>query len=382
VPVFKFSHEEQRQGMAGNVRENLEALGCNVTYLHGNTSTKTRLIDLRSKQHIVRIDNDVESTPITFATEIPTIYNAIVISDYNKGTVSYELIEELRQEFAGPIFVDTKKTDLARLEGCIVKINSLENSLNQLYNAYTNANINSQTIIDHQKDMAMIVNEETNRLKEKKSQIDDKMFEATRMVYLNENYRKKQNAFNYILLTFVLFTICFIFIFYLKNNVSFIPEMIINVLFMIVISSAIIVISNMLINIYYTRNEFDYDKIKTPPIPANLQNKKSQDNNLNKEYGDLLSLNFKNQCIGASCCTKPNIWDVGSGTCVAPNTDTNSPNTLLDLTSSTLKYISPENCKTNNKKVCGMTCMESSSQCYKEGFEVMPAYSLYKSIYN
>jgi D-glycero-beta-D-manno-heptose-7-phosphate kinase len=129
VPVFKFSHEEQRPGMAGNVRANLEALGCNVTYLHGNTSTKTRLIDLRSKQHIVRIDNDVESSPITFATDIPAIYDAIVISDYNKGTVSYELIEELRQEFAGPIFVDTKKTDLARLEGCIVKINSLENSL-------------------------------------------------------------------------------------------------------------------------------------------------------------------------------------------------------------------------------------------------------------
>jgi D-beta-D-heptose 7-phosphate kinase/D-beta-D-heptose 1-phosphate adenosyltransferase len=129
VPVFKFSHEEQRHGMAGNVRINLEALGCNVTYLHGNTSTKTRLIDLRSKQHIVRIDNDVESSPITFATDIPAIYDAIVISDYNKGTVSYELIEELKQEFAGPIFVDTKKTDLARLEGCIVKINSLENSL-------------------------------------------------------------------------------------------------------------------------------------------------------------------------------------------------------------------------------------------------------------
>jgi D-beta-D-heptose 7-phosphate kinase/D-beta-D-heptose 1-phosphate adenosyltransferase len=129
VPVFKFSHEEQRHGMAGNVRANLEALSCNVTYLHSNTSSKTRLIDLRSKQHIVRVDNDVESTPITFATDIPTIYDAIVISDYNKGTVSYELIEELRQEFAGPIFVDTKKTDLARLEGCIVKINSLENSL-------------------------------------------------------------------------------------------------------------------------------------------------------------------------------------------------------------------------------------------------------------
>jgi D-beta-D-heptose 7-phosphate kinase/D-beta-D-heptose 1-phosphate adenosyltransferase len=49
-----------------------------------------------------------------------------VISDYNKGTVSYELIEHIRREYAGPIFVDTKKTDLARLEGCMVKINARE----------------------------------------------------------------------------------------------------------------------------------------------------------------------------------------------------------------------------------------------------------------
>jgi D-beta-D-heptose 7-phosphate kinase/D-beta-D-heptose 1-phosphate adenosyltransferase len=128
VPVFKYSYEEAKPGMAGNVLKNLEALGCTVNYLHTETSTKTRLIDIRSKQQIVRIDNDVDCTPIEFATAIPPVYDAIIISDYNKGTVSYELIEELRREFTGPIFVDTKKTDLARLEGCTIKINQLEYS--------------------------------------------------------------------------------------------------------------------------------------------------------------------------------------------------------------------------------------------------------------
>jgi D-beta-D-heptose 7-phosphate kinase/D-beta-D-heptose 1-phosphate adenosyltransferase len=113
--------------MAGNVRKNLEALGCEVKFLHGETSTKTRLIDTRSKQQIVRIDRDVESKSLT--VEIPLDeYDAIVVSDYNKGTINYELIEDLRKNFAGPIFVDTKKTDLARLEGCFIKINELEHS--------------------------------------------------------------------------------------------------------------------------------------------------------------------------------------------------------------------------------------------------------------
>jgi len=128
VPVFVPKYDIVKDGMAGNVFNNLKALGCEVNFLHGDTSTKTRLIDTRSKQQIVRIDKDVISTPMTFETDIPSGYDAIVISDYNKGTISYELIEELRAKFSGPIFVDTKKTDLARLEGCFIKINELENS--------------------------------------------------------------------------------------------------------------------------------------------------------------------------------------------------------------------------------------------------------------
>jgi D-beta-D-heptose 7-phosphate kinase/D-beta-D-heptose 1-phosphate adenosyltransferase len=54
-------------------------------------------------------------------------YDAVVVSDYNKGTVSYELIEELIQTGL-PVFIDTKKTDLKRFEGAWVKINELEYS--------------------------------------------------------------------------------------------------------------------------------------------------------------------------------------------------------------------------------------------------------------
>jgi D-beta-D-heptose 7-phosphate kinase/D-beta-D-heptose 1-phosphate adenosyltransferase len=128
VPVFKFSYEQTKPGMAANVKENLEALGCKVTFLSNGVSCKTRLIDIKSKQQIVRIDDDVECTPLKFATEIPKGYDAIVISDYNKGTISYEVVEEIRKDYKGPIFVDTKKTDLRRFDGCFVKINQLEYS--------------------------------------------------------------------------------------------------------------------------------------------------------------------------------------------------------------------------------------------------------------
>jgi len=128
VPVFEPRYRIIKDGMASNVCKNLETLGCEVNYLHGKESKKERLIDERSKQHLVRIDRDVASDPIVFDTLIPPVYDAIVISDYNKGTVSYELIEGLVKEVNVPIFVDTKKTDLARLAGCYIKINALEKS--------------------------------------------------------------------------------------------------------------------------------------------------------------------------------------------------------------------------------------------------------------
>jgi D-beta-D-heptose 7-phosphate kinase/D-beta-D-heptose 1-phosphate adenosyltransferase len=137
VPVFQYESSRTIPGMAGNVKLNLEALGCDVIYMHGEgVGTKTRLIDQRSRQHLIRIDEDVVSHPLKFK-DIP--YNlkevwessnldAIIISDYNKGYVSYELIEQLIKEFPGPVFVDTKKTDLKRLEGAYIKINELEYS--------------------------------------------------------------------------------------------------------------------------------------------------------------------------------------------------------------------------------------------------------------
>lgn len=129
VPVFKFTHEETRPGMVKNVQKNLENLGCEVICLFGNSSEKTRLIDARSNQHVLRLDHDVISHPLTIERVdeyLTEDLDAIVVSDYNKGFISYTIVRDLRDSFDGPIFVDTKKDDLEYFEGCFVKVNSHE----------------------------------------------------------------------------------------------------------------------------------------------------------------------------------------------------------------------------------------------------------------
>jgi D-beta-D-heptose 7-phosphate kinase/D-beta-D-heptose 1-phosphate adenosyltransferase len=125
VPIFVEDKVETKSGMASNVAKNLEALGVNVTTYFGVPSTKIRMIDSRSNQHILRIDKDVKSKSLSTDTKFDMNTDAFVVSDYDKGFVSYELIEKLI--LTGKlVFIDTKKTDLQRFSGGVVKINSIE----------------------------------------------------------------------------------------------------------------------------------------------------------------------------------------------------------------------------------------------------------------
>lgn len=127
VPIINYTHTITKPGMAANVKDNLEKLNCAVEFIHGiKTSVKTRIIDSRTKHHLVRIDQDSPSRPIKIDYTNINQYDAIVVSDYNKGSIDYDIIENLRYRYNGPIFIDTKKTDLQRFEGCYVKINQKE----------------------------------------------------------------------------------------------------------------------------------------------------------------------------------------------------------------------------------------------------------------
>jgi bifunctional ADP-heptose synthase (sugar kinase/adenylyltransferase) len=129
VPILNYTHTVTKPGMAANVQDNLERLGCEVEFVHGvKTCIKTRVIDQKTGQHLVRIDQDIPSKAVKIDYTNIDKYNAIVVSDYNKGSIEYETVEHLRKNYRGPIFVDTKKTDLARFEGCYVKINAVESA--------------------------------------------------------------------------------------------------------------------------------------------------------------------------------------------------------------------------------------------------------------
>jgi D-beta-D-heptose 7-phosphate kinase/D-beta-D-heptose 1-phosphate adenosyltransferase len=130
VPVIKIVETFSLPGMSANVLKNFESLGIYADYVSNiETITKTRYIDKRSGQHLLRVDNEHRLTPWNGQTPLPLEqYDVVVISDYNKGFLTYEGIEGIIKKVKCPVFIDTKKTQLADISAGHVyfKINETE----------------------------------------------------------------------------------------------------------------------------------------------------------------------------------------------------------------------------------------------------------------
>ena len=133
IPVIKLTRKETRLGMARNVHSNLHKLGCDTTIISNPSAgingepriTKTRIIDEKSGYQIVRIDEEPKIEPWDGVVDTEG-YDAVVISDYNKGFLTYEHIQHLIHDFNGPVFIDTKKKNLEAFNGAYIKINEKE----------------------------------------------------------------------------------------------------------------------------------------------------------------------------------------------------------------------------------------------------------------
>jgi len=127
VPILKKTRVETQKGMAWNVRENLMSFGIDVYILTQEEKiVKRRFIDERYNQQLLRVD--VEDSNKPFDCDLPEDnFDALVISDYDKGFITSKKLFELVEWFDGPVFIDSKKTNLP-VDRAYIKINDDEYS--------------------------------------------------------------------------------------------------------------------------------------------------------------------------------------------------------------------------------------------------------------
>ena len=126
VPILDYAKMQTKPGMASNVCLNLQAFDIDITFLTNTEKiVKTRFVDERSNQHILRVDNEERVKPLLVPVATNS-FDAVVISDYNKGYLTTEKIFEIVEGATCPVFIDSKKTVLPNKENCFVKINDVE----------------------------------------------------------------------------------------------------------------------------------------------------------------------------------------------------------------------------------------------------------------
>ena len=135
VPILELKRENITNGMAWNVYNNLKAFGLDVYMLTNDEKIiKTRYIDEKSNQQILRVDKEPKIKPLKYQqpfhersnTDPPSDdwYDAMVISDYDKGFITQEKMFELVNWFEGPVFIDTKKITIPG--NAFIKVNESE----------------------------------------------------------------------------------------------------------------------------------------------------------------------------------------------------------------------------------------------------------------
>ena len=126
MPVLDYTRTELKPGMAANVFENLKAFQLDVQFITNKEKiVKTRYVDDKYNHQILRVDRHEALAQLEYSNNAES-YDAIVISDYNKGFISQEKLSEIVEKADCPVFVDTKKRKVPAKENCFIKVNEAE----------------------------------------------------------------------------------------------------------------------------------------------------------------------------------------------------------------------------------------------------------------
>lgn len=128
VPVLSVKTQTENPGMAKNVQRNIQSLNqkCDiVTNQDWYNITKTRYVHENSNHMFFRVDSS-HAIPRIDLSKIDYGYDIIVISDYNKGFLDVEDIQQITENHSN-VFMDTKKTLGSWANKCkFIKINNFE----------------------------------------------------------------------------------------------------------------------------------------------------------------------------------------------------------------------------------------------------------------
>ena len=148
-----------------------------------------------------------------------------------------------------------------------LQIQSIQQSLADMYSNYGNAITSSATILDKQNSVKEIVSKEKDRINSEKNNLDQILQTNTRNNDLKENARKRQNAYNYMLFIAVIILLICLVLSFIQKMLPFIPEGLFSFLYVIILAVGILYLSYLYYDIS-TRNMLNFDELHFSSSPT------------------------------------------------------------------------------------------------------------------
>lgn len=243
-----------------------------------------------------------------------------------------------------------------------VYIQDLQSHLGRLYTDFSTASITSQNVVNNQAEMNSIVQTEQERLLAKKQEIDSRLNSQNRLIELNDSYRKKQEAYLYIIFVIIISLILIIICLKLRQILPY--PMIAEVFIVLIVFFTCIYLINKLWQIF-ARDKMNYDNIVfSPPDDAGKVRMKDTTSSVSQGGAD---------CRGNACCVGNTIWNPHSFQC-----DVKCPRPS-DPSANTVNFngtcIVPGNCPSGNivtgNIATGSFCVINPSTPPVQGFTLL-----------
>ena len=193
----------------------------------------------------------------------------------------------------------------------------IDKQISQLQSNTSAADDANNELLLKQEEVKAIINDEKNRIQTNIDTVENNITTKKRMIEFNESNRLRTEQYNNILYIFVISLSLIVVIIIGFRQISFLPDIISQILVIIVGSVSSIYIFKLYSKINQ-RSHLDYNKLNLdkPVIDSPEQIKRSKETAA--KSGDLLGSITTDGCTGAECCSTGTIWDTDAQQCKIP----------------------------------------------------------------
>ena len=231
-------------------------------------------------------------------------------------------------------------------------INKIDASLNDLHKAVQDADKSIGPELTKQEQVKDILDREEQRLRDRQQAIDSADQQQKRMVELTGNAILRNKAVNQMYIVVVIALLLFVGV---KLVAGFIPEIVADLLVIIIVSGAIVMVAYMYYD-YVRRNNMNYHEINLGDPAEMVKRVPTDSSNRN-----LLDLRL-NGCVGQGCCAPGTTFNEKYSVCVPDASGNQAYFIGTDGTDGQMKNKDTECTNGNTYSATELACVPSTTQ--------------------